>query len=666
VGFRGPLDFREEAFARNIGIVSLAEQERLSRATVAIPGLGGVGGVHLATLARTGVGRFHLADLDHFETANLNRQHGAKVSTCGRSKVAVMAAEALDINPFLDLRTFPDGVREDNLEAFLEGVDVVADGMDFFNFDMRRRIFRRAREKGIHVVTAGPLGFGAALLVFAPGIGMGFDEYFDIREGMSPEEQLLAFFVGLAPRAAQMAYMDPRRIDLQGRRGPSLAPGCQICAAVAAAEILRILLGRPGIKPAPHYFQYDPFVRRFHRGYLPLGNRNPLQRLKRRLVARRLAQARERLQPSHPVPPPAAPVTGPVLPEVMDYLAAAGAQAPSGDNCQPWRLARRPRGLDLHLDPGADGSFFNVRQMASVIACGAALENILLAATRYGLEGRAAVFPEPSQPTLAARIELEASGVAEDPRQRFIWERHTNRTPYDGRPLAAHDREDLARAVDDLPGVHVTLLTERDAIRRAADLVRRADRIRVEHRPLHEHLQRMIRYTDAEARSKGDGFPLANLEAGAAGEWFLRATRSWGVMRVANALGMGRIVPLIAYQGVISASAVGLVQVAELTPEAFLLGGRAVERVWLTAARRGIDFQPMTAVTLFRLRCQLEGADAFQPRHRRLLRELWPLYEALWGGEAPGHVMLFRLGYGRPVACRTLRKPPAGPADASF
>ena len=55
------------AFSRNIGLLSPAEQVRLREATVGIPGLGGVGGRHLLTLTRLGVGRFAIADHDAFE-----------------------------------------------------------------------------------------------------------------------------------------------------------------------------------------------------------------------------------------------------------------------------------------------------------------------------------------------------------------------------------------------------------------------------------------------------------------------------------------------------------------------------------------------------------------------------------------------------------------------
>ena len=71
----------DDAFSRNIGWVTEWEQRALCDKTVAIAGMGGVSGAHLITLARLGVGAFHIADLDSFEIANINRQFGAGTST---------------------------------------------------------------------------------------------------------------------------------------------------------------------------------------------------------------------------------------------------------------------------------------------------------------------------------------------------------------------------------------------------------------------------------------------------------------------------------------------------------------------------------------------------------------------------------------------------------
>ena len=82
--------------------------------------MGGVGGVHLVTLARLGIGKFTLADPDTFEVGNFNRQYGATISNLGRNKAEAMASIALDINPELDLQTTYDAIDESNADRFLE------------------------------------------------------------------------------------------------------------------------------------------------------------------------------------------------------------------------------------------------------------------------------------------------------------------------------------------------------------------------------------------------------------------------------------------------------------------------------------------------------------------------------------------------------------------
>ena len=69
----------DDAFSRNIGWVTRAEQAALRNKRVAIAGMGGVGGVHLLTLVRLGIGAFHIADFDTFDVANFNRQVGASI-----------------------------------------------------------------------------------------------------------------------------------------------------------------------------------------------------------------------------------------------------------------------------------------------------------------------------------------------------------------------------------------------------------------------------------------------------------------------------------------------------------------------------------------------------------------------------------------------------------
>jgi molybdopterin/thiamine biosynthesis adenylyltransferase len=273
----------QDAFARHLGLINTQEQERLRSSRVAIAGMGGVGGIHLITLARLGIGAFHIADPDDFELVNFNRQYGATLRSLGRGKAEVMAEEARTINPELQLRVFREAITPENVGEFLDGVDVFVDGIDFFDIAARRLVFREARRRGIWAITAGPIGFSAAWLVFSP-TGMSFDEYFDFEEGMDRADQLVAFLVGLTPRATQRAYLDLTQVDPKAGRGPSAGLACQLCSGIVAAEILKILLGRSPIRPAPWYFQFDAYRQRLCKGRLLGGNRHPWQRVKRKLL----------------------------------------------------------------------------------------------------------------------------------------------------------------------------------------------------------------------------------------------------------------------------------------------------------------------------------------------------------------------------------------------
>ena len=278
------------AFSRNIGWLDTAEQARLAGCRIAIAGLGGVGGSHLLALTRLGVGKFNIADFDRFELQNFNRQAGATLSSLGRQKSDVLAEMARDINPELDIRVFPEGVQPHNLEAFLDGVDVYVDGVDFFAVDARRRLFAACAERGIPALTAAPLGMGVALLYFRPG-GMSFEEYFQL-EGQPRAEQLARFMAGLSPRMLQRSYLRvAESVDFKAERGPSTGMACELCAGVMGTAVLKVLLNRGPLKAAPWGMQFDAYLQEFTHTWRPFGNSNPLQRLILALIRSKLQRA---------------------------------------------------------------------------------------------------------------------------------------------------------------------------------------------------------------------------------------------------------------------------------------------------------------------------------------------------------------------------------------
>lgn len=285
----------EEAFARNLGLVSAEEQQKLRSTHVAIVGAGGMGSMHAVTLARLGVGRLTLADPDVYELVNFNRQAAALVDTLGRNKAEATAELVRRINPGAAVRVMPSAIDRDNVDDFLDGADVVLDGLDVFEIRARRRLFAAARSRSVPVVSAGPIGFGAVWFVAAPS-GMSLDAYLGLDDGQGEVEQVLRFLAGIGGQGPQLRYMKASRVDSASGAAPSLGLAVQTAAGVAAAEVAKWILGRGARRPLPWMFQFDPYTHFFRRYYRPLGGRDPLFRLRLWVIARLLTNVRERVE----------------------------------------------------------------------------------------------------------------------------------------------------------------------------------------------------------------------------------------------------------------------------------------------------------------------------------------------------------------------------------
>jgi len=78
---------------------------------------------------------------------------------------------------------------------------------------------------------------------------MSFDEYFDLNDRMDRLDQLVAFAVGLAPRATHLRYLDLSQVNIATGAGSSAGLACQLASGAAAAA--KILLGRKPLRPVP-------------------------------------------------------------------------------------------------------------------------------------------------------------------------------------------------------------------------------------------------------------------------------------------------------------------------------------------------------------------------------------------------------------------------------
>ena len=80
----------------------------------------------------------------------------------------------------------------------------------------------------------------------------------------------------------------PEAVNFAEQRGPSTMMACDLCAGVTGTAVLKLLLGRGSVRPAPWAMQFDAYEQKLSFTRRPFGNANPLQRLLLRLIRTKL------------------------------------------------------------------------------------------------------------------------------------------------------------------------------------------------------------------------------------------------------------------------------------------------------------------------------------------------------------------------------------------
>ena len=143
----------KEEFSRTAYVYGEESINKLSRAKVAVFGVGGVGGYICEALCRAGVGQIDIFDRDTVSVSNINRQIIALHSTVGRPKVEVMKERMLDINPECIVNAYEVFYLPENADDFsLTQYDYIADAVD--TVAAKLEIATRAYKDKIPVISA--------------------------------------------------------------------------------------------------------------------------------------------------------------------------------------------------------------------------------------------------------------------------------------------------------------------------------------------------------------------------------------------------------------------------------------------------------------------------------------------------------------------------------
>lgn len=574
VSVLGPRGFRALRLDRNRNNITSDEQNTLAALSIGVAGLS-VGHIIAHTLATQGLcGRLHLADFDDLELSNLNRVP-ATVFDLGVNKAVIAARRIAEIDPYLPVKVFDAGLTADTLDEFVEGLDIVVEECDSLEMKAVLRIAARDRHLPVLMATSDR--------------GIVDVERFD----QEPQRPILhgllgQLDIGLLPgmsnrdkiphilRHLEAERLSPRtaasliEIDRSLSTWPQLASDVGIGASAVAEAVRRIGLNEE-LRSGRVRIDIGWALNQIHEP--DMGQHDTAT-------------------PSPEPPQSLSPQMGGLLGD----LAAAAMRAPSGGNVQPWRIAARPDAVIISIATEFTATM-DVEYRASAVAVGAALLNARIAAATHNALGPVTISHDTPDTPLQATLRI---GVGTDTALGALYEtmmaRVTNRHHGTAKPLDIDTITALTAAAEAQQG-RLHLITTKDELSRAADILAAADRIRFLTPHLHTEMIGELRWPgdpDPDA-----GIDVRSLEFDAGDMAVLGVLRRPDVMAHLAEWKAGSALGDDMRDRVLASSALAIVTVHGHTLTDYAHGGAAVEAVWIAAQQRGWGVQPVSPVFLY-------------------------------------------------------------------
>lgn len=612
---------------RNQYKITRKEQEVLGSKTIGIIGLSVGQSIALTLAMERGFGELRLTDFDTLELSNLNRIRSG-VHNLGVPKVVITAREIAEIDPFLKVICFFDGLTEENMEAFFTGngkLDLLVDECDGLDIKILARF--KARELGIPV------------LMDTSDRGMLDVERFDLEpdrpllhgtienvdpatiKGLSTEDKIPVMLQMLGIENISLrAKASMIEVEQTINTWPQLASSVVLGGAVGADVCRRILLDQFH-ESGRYYIDLDELVAdKKPPEDKSLVRNNPFAPLwedDMRILAEK-AKVESFPGDLHPSK------------ETINNLVSAAAAAPSTGNDQPWKWFYKKGVLYLFHDEFRSFSFGDFQKTASFISLGAAYENLYIHALNLGIESYYTLFPDDSTEKLVAVIRFrEIQGKPEfqliKPLDTAVFRRHTNRMLAPKSPVSDDLLSRLKVLSESIPGARLKYFTADAELRGLAMMIGACDKIRLLNPEGHyDFVHREMRWTNEDAERTRDGIDIKTLGLSHSLMAAMGVIRSEEVINAVKDLGGGNALGMLAMRTVSTASALCLISLPGYSLKNFFEGGRSMERFWLEATNLNLAIHPLISpLYLFSriLHGNGEGLEEKNIQELRFMRE---------------------------------------------
>jgi tRNA A37 threonylcarbamoyladenosine dehydratase len=653
-------EFIDVRTSRNQNKITKEERDILSQKKIGVIGLS-VGQSVSVTLAMERVcNEIRLADFDLLELTNLNRIRTG-VHNLGLPKVYSVAREISEIDPYLKVTCFPEGLTEKNMDQFfLEGgkLDLLLEESDGFDIKILSRY--KARELGIPVVmeASDRCTVDVERFDLEPNRSIlhGLVDYLDINKlkQLKTTEEKIPYMLDVLGIETSSLRLRASMLEIEQtiNTWPQLASAVTMGGGIATDVSRRLLLNQ-FTDSGRYHLDIEELI----------GNKitKQIESIEKPILKESLTQSEmESIIFKLNIPIDEHHIT-PTKSQIQ-LIVEAATKAPSGGNTQAWKWYYSKGNLYLFHDISRSESLLDFDQLASYISFGAATENLILKSHEINLNPELILFPLTSERRVICQFtflkkQFISTKNSYDHLVSEIETRLTNRTISERKVIAPDILKELKQVASSVDGAQLKIIDSIDEIEKIAHIVSSIERMRMMHKRGHSDFVNEIRWTQEENELKRDGIDLNTIDITAAEKTGLIVAKDWEVINTLKQWDKGYAFEKLSHKTVLSSSAICLITMPEYSPINYFNGGRSMQRTWLAANSMKISFQPQSPATFFFMRLLkgdgLEMEREMQEKIKKLRNEFVTIMNL---DSDANDVFLFRLCISSEPKTKSLRR----------
>ncbi|TCD01051.1 Rv1355c family protein [Pedobacter psychroterrae] len=648
-------EFVEMRTNRNIYKITREERDVLGRQKIGVVGLSVGQSISVTMAMERSFGEIRLADFDLLELTNLNRIRTG-LHNLGLPKVVIVAREIKEIDPFLKVTLFKDGMTEENMDRFFcEGgkLDIIVDECD--GLDIKILLRHKAKSLGVPVVMdasdRGTLDVERFDLEPDRPILHGLIDHLDHTKVkyMKTNEDKVPYMLPMVGLHTMSERLKASMVEVGQSIStwPQLASAVTLGGALGADVCRRIALD-----------QYHDSGRYFVDLEELVGDKNPSP--DERYVVKDYCAKPLLPEEMRDTTTPLVNKSFILNKQQIEQLVSAAILAPSAGNNQPWMWYANQGNLFLFHNQTVSVSWSDFDEITSNISFGAAIENLKIEAGKLGLQVASSFFPVKENKRLAAAFTFSTSEIAYGKELApGIALRLTNRKKGNGQKLSREIIASLKSVAELSDGAVLEIVENDEDVQKIADIVAKVERMRFLYpQGHHEFYNSELRWTDEEALETKTGLDIRSLELSESEKAGLFVAKSPGVIKLLNEWGGGAAFEKLSKTAVLSSAGIGLITMPEYSAENFIKGGEAVQRVWLTANLNGLSIHPVSAPIFFLARLNEGNGAEMTTDMIKELEELEATLNKIFSSlEKKQGIFMFRLSYADDASVRSFRKP---------